>query len=161
MQRLGRCPRCGYVLRFDGQNYTCDFCGYPHAHRSLMTTVHDVERNLKSKDQGLFEGFRRPRQVYVYYPIAVRPCTACGVNIPLAISRCPSCGATQQATQAARATGNSPIEPQGVDRKVFDYIVAHNATISMSQATLDLSLSQDVLQSSIERLKSSGLLSQT
>lgn len=160
MQPRGRCPRCGYVLRFDGRQYTCDFCGYPHAQRSLMTTVHAVERNLKSKVQGLMEGFRK-RQVYVYYPIAVRPCVSCGVNIPLSVIRCPSCGANQQVTQAAPTSANSPVEPQGEDKKVFDYIVSHNGTISMSQATQDLSISQDLLQSSIDRLKSLGLLNQT
>lgn len=160
MQRLGRCPRCGYVLRFDGQQYTCDFCGYPHSHRALTDSVRDIERNLMSKARGLVEGLRRPRQVYVYYPIAVRPCLSCGVNIPLSILRCPSCGVNQQATQAARPPGNSAIEPQGTDKKVIDYIIAHNGTISMSQAGRDLSLSPDLLQSSIDRLKSSGLLNQ-
>ena len=160
MQRMGRCPRCGYVLRFDGRQYTCDFCGYPHGQRSLMTTVHEVERNLKGKVQGLIEGFRK-RQVYVYYPIAVRPCAVCGVNIPLSVIRCPSCGANQQVTQAAHTAANNPMEPQGDDKKVFDYVVSHNGTISISQATQDLSISQDTLQSSIDRLKSSGLLNQT
>ena len=124
-----------------------------------MTTVHEVERNLKGKVQGLIEGFRK-RQVYVYYPIAVRPCAVCGVNIPLSAIRCPSCGANQQVTQAAHITPNSPAELQGDDKKVFDYIVVHNGTISMSQATQELSISQDLLQSSIDRLKSLGLLNQ-
>jgi hypothetical protein len=52
-------------------------------------------------------------------------------------------------------------EPSGMDKRVFDYIVTHNGTISLSQASRDLSLSHDNLQSSIERLKSSGALSQT
>lgn len=160
MQRMGRCPRCGYVLRFDGRQYTCDFCGYPQSQHSLITTVHEVERNLKGKVRGLIDGFRK-RQVYVYYPIAVRPCVACGVNIPLSVVRCPSCGANQQITQETRTSTTNPVELQGDEKKVFDYIVAHNGTISMSQATQELSISQDILQSSIGRLKSLGLLNQT
>jgi predicted RNA-binding Zn-ribbon protein involved in translation (DUF1610 family) len=147
------------VLRFDGRHYTCDFCGYPGANRSLVTTVRNAEQNLKGKIQGFLEGFRK-REVNVHYPIAVRPCIACGVNMAYNMLRCPNCGTIQQSTQAPPVAGTVPMEPNPVDRRVFDYIVAHNGTISISKAASDLSLPQDLLQSSIDRLKSSGLLDQ-
>jgi len=158
---MGRCPRCGYALRFDGRKYTCDWCGYPRSQRSLTTTVQSIERNVKNKIQGLIEGFRNQRQVYVSYPIAARPCTLCGQSIPLSVSRCPSCGTLQPHAQTGPLVPTPAAETSGVDRRVFDYIAGHNGTISLSQASMDLSLPHDVLQSSIDRLKSSGALSQT
>ena len=160
MQRLGRCPRCGYVLRFDGRQYRCDFCGYPRTEHPITSAIRNVERNVKDKVQGFVEGFRRQRQVYVYYPVASRACSLCGANVPVSVSRCPSCGTIQPVPQPRQTTPNLA-EPSGVDRKVFDYIVSHEGTISLSQASRDLAIPNEVLQTSIDRLKSSGMLNQT
>jgi len=62
-----------------------------------------------------------------------------------------------QATQGQPANS----ELHGVDRQVLDYITAHDGTISLSQAANDLAIAQNVLLSSIERLKSGGFLNQT
>jgi hypothetical protein len=120
-----------------------------------------VERNVKNKVQGFVDGFRKQRQIYVYYPVASRPCSLCGANVPLSVSRCPSCGTTQPSSQQQQHLPTPNLaEPSGVDRKVFDYIVSHEGTISMSQASRDLAIPHEVLQSSIDRLKSSGTLNQ-
>jgi DNA-binding Lrp family transcriptional regulator len=51
-------------------------------------------------------------------------------------------------------------ENTSADWKVYDYILAHEGTISMSQASNELSISQETLSATIERLKASGLLKQ-
>ena len=163
MQHSGRCPRCGYVLRFDGRGYSCDFCGYPHAHDTLTYELHALSRDLKIKAQSVLERIKRPlsRQVFVYYPVAVRPCVACGVNIAFGTMRCPTCGAPQEIPQRDVVPQGSSAHPGGIERNVLDYIIAHNGTISLSQAAQDLTVSPDVLQSVIERLKAAGFLNQT
>jgi DNA-binding IclR family transcriptional regulator len=43
---------------------------------------------------------------------------------------------------------------------VLDYIVAHDGTISLSQASKELALPFGALQQTIERLKAEGFLNQ-
>lgn len=163
LQRSGRCPRCGYVLRFDGKGFHCDFCGYPRTQGGLTDALQGLERNLKLKFHGLRETMRRgtSRQVFVYYPVAVRPCSACGVNLPLGTVRCPNCGMVQEMPQPPFVSQRNAISPQGFERAVLDYVIAHNGTISLSQAAQELRLPQDALQSILERLKEAGFLNQT
>jgi len=52
------------------------------------------------------------------------------------------------------------IPPQGFEKAVLDYVIAHNGTISLSQAAQELRLPQDALQSILERLKEAGFLNQ-
>ncbi len=160
MQPLARCPRCGYVLRFDGRNYSCDFCGYPRTRGQAAEALQSFERNLKVKVQGVVDAMRRSlsQEAYVYYPLGLQPCANCGANIPIGTPRCPRCGAVQEARRpfVPDQTGVS----QSVDGAVLEYITAHQGTISLSQASHDLQMPQDVLQSAIERLKANGFLSQ-
>jgi uncharacterized Zn finger protein (UPF0148 family) len=162
MQRSRRCPRCGYVLRFDGKGFSCDFCGYPRTQGGLANALQGLERNLKVKTHSLHERMRRAvsKQVFVYYPVAVRPCSACGVNLPLGTIRCPNCGMVQEMPQPTFVSQRNAIPPQGFEKAVLDYVIAHNGTISLSQAAQELRLPQDVLQSVLERLKDAGFLNQ-
>jgi uncharacterized Zn finger protein (UPF0148 family) len=163
LQRPGRCPRCGYALRFDGRAYTCDFCGYPRTHRTLTDEFNELERDLKVKAQGLLARIKRPlsRQVYVYYPVAVQPCVSCGFHIPVGTVTCPSCGAHQQTSHWAPASQTGSAQAEGMEKDVLDYIIVHNGTISLSQASQDLALPPETLQSTIDRLKAAGFLSQS
>jgi predicted ArsR family transcriptional regulator len=52
------------------------------------------------------------------------------------------------------------MQPQGAERNVLDYIIAHHGTISISQASQELTISPDDLHSAIERLKAAGFLNQ-
>jgi len=163
LQRSGRCPRCGYALRFDGRVFTCDFCGYPRTRSGVTEALQGLERNLKNKTHGLAEMMRRTtsRQVFVYYPVAVRPCTGCGVNLPLGTIRCPNCGMVQETPHPPSISPQNALPPQGFEKSVLDYVIAHNGTISLSQAAQELRLPQDVLQSILQRLKEAGFLNQT
>jgi uncharacterized Zn finger protein (UPF0148 family) len=162
LQRLGRCPRCGYALRFDGRAYVCDFCGYPNAHRPLTAEFNALERDLRAKAQGVVNRIKRQfsRQVYVYYPVAVQPCISCGLHISVGTVVCPRCGAYQQIPQRDLTSQVVPAEPEGNEKNVLDYIIAHNGTISLTQAAQDLALPADALQITIQRLKAAGFLSQ-
>lgn len=161
MQPSARCPRCGYVLRFDGRSFSCGFCGYPRTRSAVVDTLQGVERNLRFKVQGLVDSMKRSlsRGTYVYY-VAVQPCVSCGVNLHIGTPRCPRCGAVQEAAGQPFVSGQLEA-PQSIDSVVLDYIAAHNGTISLSQASHDLRMPQDILQSAIERLKAAGFLSQT
>ncbi len=127
--------------------------------------IQDLERGVKSKLQKLFEAATRTHvgQAVTYYPVTMRqqrPCVVCGVNLPLGIQNCPSCGAVQVITRPSPPSRRNGSETQTLDQRVFDYIVAHAGTISLSQAAQDLSMSPDALRLTIERLKAAGLLSQ-
>jgi DNA-binding MarR family transcriptional regulator len=56
-------------------------------------------------------------------------------------------------------SGTSP-QADGVEKRVLDYIIAHDGTISLSQAAQDLAVTPTVLQLTIDRLKKVGLLNQ-
>lgn len=166
LQPVGRCPRCGYVLTYDGQNYRCHFCGYPQTRPTLTDMIQELERNLKITVHSLFSEITRrlhPQQLITYYPLTMpqqRPCIECRISLPFGIQYCPKCGAAQFSTPINNAAQRRIAEPKGQERRVFDYIVAHDGTISLSKAAQDLSLSLDALQLTIERLKASGLLNQ-
>jgi len=66
----------------------------------------------------------------------------------------------QEMPQPPFASQRNAIPPQGFEKAVLDYIIAHNGTISLSQAAQELRLPQDALQSIIERLKEAGFLNQ-
>lgn len=162
MQASTRCPRCGYVLRFDGRSFSCDFCGYPRTRNSVTDTLQGMERNLRFKVQGLVDTMKRSlsRGAYVYYPVAVQPCISCGVNLLIGTLRCPRCGMAQEAARRPFVSAQ-PDASQSIDGVVLDYIIANQGTISFSQASHELRMPQDILQSAIERLKAAGFLSQT
>ena len=157
----GRCPRCGYPLRYDRGRYMCDFCGFPNVKPPLIESIRNFERNLRSRMQGVFDVNRRAQyeRMIVQYPsiLEQRICASCGLRIPYDTQVCPYCKASQtpQPTQEARIPRNTL---DGGDQRVLDYIVARNGTISISQAARDLSISPDILRLTIERLKSSGFL---
>jgi uncharacterized Zn finger protein (UPF0148 family) len=162
LQRSGRCPRCGYVLRFDGRDYSCDFCGYPRINNTVSRAFHEWGKDLKTKAHAMAERMKRPpsRQVFVYYPVAVQPCASCGVNLPVGTARCPNCGTLQETTTTSPPQEGS-VQTESVEKRVLDYIIAHNGTISLSQAAQDLTLSAAVLQLTIDRLKTTGFLNQS
>ena len=159
LQRSGRCPRCGYPLRYDAEGYRCEFCGFPNARPPLATSIRNLERNLRLKVGNLLEKgrARQYERMIVQYPYALRQliCVSCGLRIPYGAQICPYCAAPQN----LRQPGQEPSAPSiAGDQQVLDYIVAHHGTISISQAAKDLSISPESLKSTIERLKSSGLL---
>lgn len=165
LQRLGRCPRCGYVLTYYGQRYRCNFCGYPSTLQALRDTVQNFERALRFKFNNLLEGERRVRfeRLVAQYPFAARQqfCGSCGLRIPQGLRNCPYCGTVQTVAQTNPPPATDTDASQTGDLKVFDYIAAHNGTISLSQGAQDLSISPDALRLTIERLKAAGLLQQT
>jgi hypothetical protein len=161
LQSIGRCPRCGYVLRYDGYRYTCDFCGFPHTRRTLKETIIDLEKTLSNKVLNFIEAGRKTAvQRFITYPPTPTQgvCAVCGLVFPLGIPTCPRCGARFAAAQTN--TSRPPGTPDVGDQKILDYIVARDGTISLSQASTELSLPMEALQQAIERLKTEGFLNQ-
>lgn len=162
MQSAGRCPRCGYVLIYDGFAYYCSFCGYPRTRPTLTGTLHSWEENVKAGINRVLQEFKPKQRQITYYPVnvAMQPCDNCGFNFPRGTLTCPSCGTPRQtipqSTQPPATT-----EQYDVDRRVLDYITAHGGTISLSQAAQDLTINQPVLLSAIERLKARGFLNES
>ena len=157
MQATTRCPKCGYVLRYDGTSYRCDFCGYIAAARrrnGLTQRIDSLERGLRQSVIRFLEPRqnRDPADFRRVMP-ATRPCISCGASLPVGANLCSNCGASQSPTHVT--PDNTP-----ADWNVYDYILAHEGTISMSQASNELSISQETLSATIERLKASGLLKQ-
>ena len=143
-----RCPRCGYVLRYDTFGYVCNFCGL-RGKRSLTSMISSLERELR----GRVENFVQTHTyTYTYPPQNVatqfQSCMFCGVKFPSGNQPCPECGKTPNSL--------TPLE-----LKVFEYISSHNGTISLSKAAQDLSVSLEMLNQAIERLKATGTLKQT
>jgi hypothetical protein len=165
LQPIGRCPRCGYVLRYDGHRYACDFCGYLFAQRTLTNRLQDLERNVKLGIQNVLDNVKRPnpQQFVTYFPASIqrqRPCAICGAILLVGSPICPSCGASQAPIPSRIPSPIASGNPESRDQQVYEYIVAHSGTISISRAAQDLSISADALRLTIERLKSAGLLSQ-
>jgi hypothetical protein len=149
-------------LRYDGYRYTCNYCGFPYTRRTLGETVLDIERTLSNKILSVLEaGKRTAIQHFITHPPTPTQglCAVCGLLFPLGISTCPRCGARFAPPQQNRPS--RPSSDAGVgDQKVLDYIVAHDGTISLSQASKELALPMDSLQQAIERLKTEGFLNQ-
>ena len=161
--RPGRCPQCGYVLRFDGFGYRCDFCGYPKLHRGFTEKILDLERKLKFKVRRFLESGQRgaSQQFVIYRPvIPQQACVACGASISLGVQTCRRCGAMQTMPQPIAALPRISDGPMPEDRRILDYIADHNGIISISQACRDLSLPAITLQAAIDRLKAAGFLNQ-
>jgi ribosomal protein L37E len=163
MQSSTRCPRCGYVLTYTGSAYYCSFCGYPRTQENLAPMLHSLEKKVSDRIQRFLAELKpkMPPQPS-YYPINVimQPCTNCGFSFPKMAQICPSCGA-QRAIIPQNTPATSAVETYDLDRRVFDYISAHEGTISLSQATQDLAITQAALLTSIDRLKTGGFLSQS
>ena len=161
MQPPRRCPRCGYPLAFDARGYRCEFCGFPQRKPPLLNSIINAGRGLRQKMQAALDKGRGQYRVIVQYPVGQATCSSCGLRMPYGVPVCPYCSAPQRSLQPT-----PPIAPpmrlvEAQDQAVLDYIVARNGTISISQAARDLSISQEVLRSTIERLKASGLLRPT
>jgi predicted amidophosphoribosyltransferase len=165
LQPLGRCPRCGYPLTYDGRGYRCEFCGYPRNRQTLTASIRNLERNLRFKAQSLLDSGRRDQyqRMTFQYPYSARQqvCSSCRLRIPNGVQTCPYCGAPQRTAQPSSETVVNPIPPQAGDQQVLDYIAAHNGTISISRAATELSVSPENLRTTIERLKSAGFLKPT
>jgi hypothetical protein len=165
LQPLGRCPRCGYTLTYDGRGYRCQFCGYPRNRQPLMASIRNLERNLRLKAQNLLDSARRDQyqRMIVQYPYrsGQQICGSCGLRTPYGVQTCPYCGTPQRAPQTSPEVGTNPVGSQIGDQRVLDYISAHNGTISISQTAKELSMSPEMLHSTIERLKSAGFLKPT
>ena len=163
MQSTTRCPRCGYVLTYNGAAYYCSFCGYPQTQQALPPSLRSLEKKFSDRIQRFLAELkpRIPPQPN-YYPVNVimQPCANCGFNFPKMAQVCPSCRA-QRAIVPQSTPSTSAAEAYDLDRRVFDYITAHEGTISLSQATQDLAITQPALLTSIERLKTGGFLSQS
>jgi hypothetical protein len=130
-----------------------------------MVSMRNLERTLRFKVEDLLDKSRREKyqRMIVQYPYATRQqfCDSCGVRIPYGVQTCSYCGAPQRIIQASPESNMSNVAPQGSDQRVLEYIVAHNGTISMSQAANELSMSHEALRLTIDRLKSAGLLKST
>ncbi len=155
MQATTRCPQCGYVLRYDGSLYRCDFCGYSRNRKTIKEKFDSLERQLRQGAIRLFETptVRNYSDFQRIMPASIK-CRNCSVSLPSGTNVCPKCGTSQVAIPANQTWDASE------DKKVFDYILAHEGTISMSQAMQELSISHETLSTAIERLKASGLLRQ-
>ena len=158
MQPPSRCPRCGYPLRYDGRSYRCEFCGFPTRKAPLVDSIRNLERDLRSRVESALNKSRQSQyeRMIVQYPYPARQlnCVSCRLRIPYGVQVCPYCGAPQNLAQPSPMGATVA----GSDQQVLDYISVHNGTISMSQASKDLSISPETLRSTIERLKSLGLL---
>ena len=163
MQSTSRCPRCGYVLTYNGSAYYCNFCGYPRTQETLAPMLRSLEKKVSDGIQR-FLAELKPRMTpqSSYYPVSVimQPCMNCGFSFPKMSQICPSCG-TQRAVITQSTPAPSTPEIYNLDRRVFDYISAHEGTISLSQAATDLTITQAALLTSIERLKTGGFLNQS
>jgi ribosomal protein L40E len=162
LRRSGRCPRCGYPLRYDAEGYRCEFCGFSNTRPTVSASIRNLERSLRLKVGSLREKSRARRyeRMIVQYPYALGQliCVSCGLRIPYGAQVCPYCAAPQ----SLRQPGQEPsAATTSGDQLVLDYIVAHHGTISISQAAKDLSTSPEALRLTIERLKSLGLLKPT
>ena len=163
MQASARCPRCGYVLNYNGYAYSCSFCGYPQTRESLAEALYSLEKRIRGGVKRVLADLKPKAAAQLgYYPVNVtmQACTNCGLIFPRGFQSCPSCG-TQRPLPAQSTTTTQPADATDLDRRVFDYINAHDGTISISQAAQDLAIGQEPLLSSIERLKSAGYLSQS
>jgi len=162
LQQPSRCPRCGYPMRYDGRGYRCDFCGFAQNKAPISDALRNFERSFREKMQAFMNKGRvsQYERWTVQYPIAgtQTTCASCGLIIPYGANSCPYCSATQTLSRLIPQpiTTQSTVNPN--DQQVLDYIVARNGTISLSQAAMDLSMSPDALKSTIERLKTAGLL---
>jgi hypothetical protein len=81
-------------------------------------------------------------------PQALVQCSNCGSPISQTEAFCPKCG-----TERELATTG-----QGLDDKVYSYIVEHSGVISLKQAAGDLGITPQELKEVTERLKQQGRL---
>jgi hypothetical protein len=81
-------------------------------------------------------------------------CIQCGLEIPKGALYCGKCGAYQFPYASTSETLTE------LDKKVLDYIVSHEGSISVAEAIKDLGLTRESLMEAIERLKKMGKLEQ-
>lgn len=146
MTSSGRCPRCGYVLRYSLTNYFCDFCGL-RGSRSARGSIASVERSLSEKVRRFLAPTRNPTYRGMV-PVQLRTCVFCGFILPHASTTCPGCGSVR--TESL----------MDLDKRVYDYVLNHGGTISISQGAQELAISSGALTAAIERLKATGVLNQ-
>ena len=139
MTSPGRCPTCGYVLRYSMIGYACDFCGL-RGKLPISNMIASLERSLRDKVQN----FLQPKTNIAPF----QRCSYCGFIFPTGGIPCPKCGRNLEKL--------TPLE-----KLVFDYISSHEGTISLSQAAQDLALSPKLLSQTIEQLKAIGILKQS
>ena len=167
MQSVGRCPRCGYTLRYDRVGYRCDFCGYPNTREPMRTRIRRLERDLRTRVENFVEREKTTQQQQRWivqfppYGARQRQCEFCGLKIPDGTQMCPYCGKPQTVIMPPPSpqyplTNATQIQPG--DQQVLDYIASHDGTISLSQAAQELSLSPQALGVTIERLKAADFL---
>jgi hypothetical protein len=145
MGSSGRCPRCGYVLRYSTTHYACDFCGL-RGKRSISSILGAVEEALKKNTRRSFEPLRvNPDQRIVQ---RVQACQFCRATLTIGSTLCGTCGRIQ------------PDILSELDKRVLDYISNHGGVISISLGAQELSITLQTLTNAIERLKAAGLLNQ-
>jgi ribosomal protein L37E len=164
MQSSTRCPRCGYVLTYNGYAYYCSFCGYPQTRETIAGSLRTLERSITHGVKQFLADLKPKIPVPAgYFPVATQPCSNCGFTFPRGIQICPSCGIRRPMLpqDTAPPAMPTPSDVSDLDRRVFDYINAHSGTISISKTVQDLAVTQPILLSSIERLKAAGFLTQS
>ena len=77
-------------------------------------------------------------------------CGSCGNNVPKGAAICGKCGAS--------ITTVTPTQVPSPDEKVYDYILKHEGTISLSEASAELGIPVDQLKEITDRLKKQGRL---
>lgn len=159
---MGRCPRCGYVLTYDGYGYFCGYCGYPRNHGLITNALQDINRAVRLKIRNFLEVLKPDTsQEFAYYPVNFSlqsRCVSCGFNFPIRLQSCPNCGTPRLMPPPNAQTPAIMPAPQNLDQRVLDYITSHGGTISISQTARDLDVTQNALRFSIERLKAAGFL---
>ena len=77
-------------------------------------------------------------------------CSSCGNNLPRGATVCGNCGAS--------VIPVTPSHIPSLDERVYDYILKHEGTISLSEASTELGIPVDRLKEITERLKKQGRL---
>ena len=77
-------------------------------------------------------------------------CSSCGSDIPKGAAFCEKCGASM--------TTVTPTPPPSADEKLYAYILKHEGTISLSEASAELGIPVGDLKEITERLKKQGRL---
>lgn len=140
-----RCPRCGYVLRYNTFNFYCDFCRL-RGPRSISNIISSVEKDLKERIHHFIQTQSYPN--YGHSNTQLQSCMFCGFTYPSGNQACSQCGKTQTKLTA-------------FEEQVLQYVSSHGGTISLSQAASDLSASVEPVSQAIERLKVMGILTQS
>jgi len=159
------------------EGYNVHYWSYIHFRKVLSSILLPVTEQIKSTVEALVEAPARvPQRFTTQYPYGDlknhnKLCENCHLHLPLTASKCPYCGASENLANLPETRVDQTNEtiiikprnrqaPDHLDQRVYDYIVAHDGTITYSQTFRDIAITTPKLRASIKRLKSLGLLRQ-